>query len=415
MTENRVYDLAFRYKKSKLWKKLYDTQLYALRHADGSISYCCVMGRGGNFTALAVYPGAKGLDSYRRMGGRYYDMDEFEKNEMLLSQDCMMCSFEGKDDLHPLVLDKVRAYCVDHNINLRGKNAYPNLIRHELPYYPWPITDEAEFEKLADALEAGEEIASKLETSAPRQLGFTEGPPFDRSIPLLEKQGETYSWTTIPLPEPLEEEYPAPKTPDEFTLARLKRSVKNEGTWGCEVLLSMEPVGDDDIMTSLEKRPFFPWLLLMADCDSSMLISMNISQNAGSYADQFAQIVMKAAESSAPPQTIQVSSLRALSLFAPLAEIMGADIIYVEEIPALDDAKDIYLKNVALNKDGVDEDLMAMNDDEVLNQLTAIITNKDALRKMSDEVLEHLVKAAALGAFPKDLSDRLIKELKRRG
>ncbi len=37
---HRVYEAAFGFKKTQLWKKLYDSQLFALRFADGGIGYC---------------------------------------------------------------------------------------------------------------------------------------------------------------------------------------------------------------------------------------------------------------------------------------------------------------------------------------------------------------------------------------
>ena len=44
-------------------KKLYDSQIFAIRHSDGQLSYCSVMGHSGDHLALALYPGESGLHS----------------------------------------------------------------------------------------------------------------------------------------------------------------------------------------------------------------------------------------------------------------------------------------------------------------------------------------------------------------
>ena len=59
-----LYRLAFAYKKTKLWKKLSDGQLFAVALSDGETGYCSVMGALGEHIALALYPGASGLRSY---------------------------------------------------------------------------------------------------------------------------------------------------------------------------------------------------------------------------------------------------------------------------------------------------------------------------------------------------------------
>lgn len=70
MIPDALYDLAFAFRKTKLWDQLYDTQLFAVGHSDGSVGYCSVMGRMREHLALGVYPGLPGLEAYRRMGKR---------------------------------------------------------------------------------------------------------------------------------------------------------------------------------------------------------------------------------------------------------------------------------------------------------------------------------------------------------
>ena len=47
MPTETLYDIALQYKKTKLWKQLCDTELFALKLSNGEIGYCSVMGRAG--------------------------------------------------------------------------------------------------------------------------------------------------------------------------------------------------------------------------------------------------------------------------------------------------------------------------------------------------------------------------------
>ena len=61
MATEKMYDLAFQYKGTKLWQQFYDDELFAVKLSDGEIGYCCVMGMLGQHNALALYVGEKAI------------------------------------------------------------------------------------------------------------------------------------------------------------------------------------------------------------------------------------------------------------------------------------------------------------------------------------------------------------------
>ena len=67
MTKTHYYDLGYAFRNSKIWKRLYEEELFAVKLPikGNPIGYCCVMGRNGEHMALAVYIGAEGFTSYR--------------------------------------------------------------------------------------------------------------------------------------------------------------------------------------------------------------------------------------------------------------------------------------------------------------------------------------------------------------
>lgn len=46
MISDRLYELAFEYKKRKLWKILWDLQLFGVKLSDDRIGYISIMGGG---------------------------------------------------------------------------------------------------------------------------------------------------------------------------------------------------------------------------------------------------------------------------------------------------------------------------------------------------------------------------------
>ena len=115
-----LYDLAFQYKEARLWKKLWDTELFAVALDDGNIGYCSVMGRNGGHNALAVYPGDAGLESLRSIEDRSMAIDECEYKECLLVQDCVSVSFESRDFFHAHTWNELGEYCARRGILRRG-------------------------------------------------------------------------------------------------------------------------------------------------------------------------------------------------------------------------------------------------------------------------------------------------------
>lgn len=67
MASDKLYECAFEYKKTKLWKKLWDTEIFAVKFSDGEIGYVSVMGKGGTYTGIAVYVGDDGFQSFRKL------------------------------------------------------------------------------------------------------------------------------------------------------------------------------------------------------------------------------------------------------------------------------------------------------------------------------------------------------------
>ena len=99
MFSDKLFELAFIYKKTKLWKMLWDSEIFAVSLPDGEIGYCSIMGAIGEHCALGLYVGEKGLNSFRIVLSGPGMVSELNYHEFLLSQDCLQCAFENRDGL----------------------------------------------------------------------------------------------------------------------------------------------------------------------------------------------------------------------------------------------------------------------------------------------------------------------------
>lgn len=87
MASDRLYELAFAYRKTKLWEKIKDSQIFAVKLSDGRIGYLSVMGFGGEYRAIGLYIGEERWNSLCTIAKvNSYLIDELDNEEYYMSQ-----------------------------------------------------------------------------------------------------------------------------------------------------------------------------------------------------------------------------------------------------------------------------------------------------------------------------------------
>lgn len=410
MVLDELYDVALQFRKTKLWRKLFDSQIFAVKHSDGTTGYCCVMGMMDEHLALAVYPGDEGLYSYRLMGADRSELNDFEMQEMALSQNCIMVSFENKSELRQPEVEELKKYCVNHGITLHGKKACPQFQRFRPHYFPWYVRDEIDQVHLKEALEAAIEISGKLEDGTAQGIKFTEGAPYDREIPLLEKKGGAFAWSKMALPEPKKIAYPVPEAKDDIALAKLAKSKKRGVEWACDVLMHVEPMtdeeGDGDYVEEPKNAPFYPYLMLIVNNTSGMVLNVQMSIDPHDYSEFFVKTILDVALKNGKPSKILVRNERTHALFERLSAQIGSELVMKKHIPSLDDVEErLFEEYVYGGEDQEDE----------MAQLMEMLQDPEALHTLPDEFLSQLEMISGMGAFPDDLIENVRRECKRRG
>lgn len=412
-----LYRLAFAYKKTKLWKKLSDTQLFAVALTDGETGYCSVMGALGEHIALAIYPGTPGLRSYSMIAAGPSAAEGLHAMEFALAQDCLMCSFENKDMLEEFEIAGLRAYCAANGLTLRGAHAWPRLLRCRPFHLPWTLQED-EKGRMAEGLEAALEVARRLETATADSLGLEKGPPFDRDIPLLVKTETGYDWQTVSLPPQTEPVYPAGGPLYDLLLKRASMKRERAGVWACDTFLLPEPVcreedgpeGGPD-----EPAPVFPWVQLVLDVDSGMILDTTMCAGGEDYAEQFPNKLLELIGNLGKPRRMLVETERTAALYRDLAKRVGFPLELVDRCGDLDDALDDFFDHFSSEGDcGGDEDLLELPSG-VMELLAALFRSAGDFSDLPDEMLMVLHSLAGVmgGGLPgqcRRLLDEALRE-----
>lgn len=395
MTTDKLYQLAFEYKKSKLWNKLSDSQIFAVKHSDGTKGYCCVMGKSGKYNALAIYDDITSIPSY------YQNKDEENtaalEIEDVTRQSCVCLVFSNKAELSQNDLKNVSEYCQKNNIQPRGKNAYPEF-KNLKPYsFPWYLDTPKDQTRLLEGIEAALEVSNKLKRKKPHDLKLYEGNFYDRPIPFLEKTDKGYIWSFTNLPPFKPLEYPKGDLNKIPIPIQLSKAAKLNNDWICHIFLSNEPVKE-------EGSPFFPFVMLIVDDESETILGAYLSTNPCDYEKEFTKFFTSTIIQVGKPRFIYVSNNRTESFLSKLSAQLGIKLRHEEYNELIDMIIDEFF-NKSSNRDSK----------ELLEELIDVFEDPDELAQFRDEDLKMFCNLIGKEIFPHHIEEIIINEIKKRG
>ena len=412
MIPEALFDAAMAYKREKLWRRLTDLELFAVRHADGQVSCCCVLGMAGEVTALAVYTGPAGIDSLRQLLMRRPDEGALETSERMHSQDCAMLFLDNKSELATRDLAEAEDYFRGHGLLPRGPKAYPHFVRYHPGYVAWYLEDAEDQQRLLDGLNAAQEVSRRLkaERLAPGAAGFV---PVDleggASIPLLAMEDGGWRWERWTLPAASPAAWPSAALTDEMTRARLRRN-RGKGTWAARTLRHIQPIsdeGDNLPYDALTRPPFFPMALALMDVDNDQVLTISLAPDPEDWADALGGIFLDVASRAGLPRALMVSDDRTEALLRPLCAQLGVGLLRQERVPLMDE----MLSGFAERFGGGNDDEEA----EAAESILDLIQDPEALRAAPDELIELLLDMENASALPNELARFVHAEARRRG
>ncbi len=396
MIPDKLYDLAFSYKKTKLWKKLYDTQMFAVKLSDGKIGYICVMGIAGEYCALALYVGDKGFESYSRL--LFNDsIDHSDLQEAAINQACLQCSFENSSGLAYDELDEVKDYAVRHDMKLRGRNAYPHFVKYAPECMPWYIENKSEQEQIGEALAAAIELSDLLENKVIDKPEYLA--PITRDIILLEPENGRYkvTYTTIPpIPSP---RYPEPMLND-LHIAGIKK-LKKRDIWECRIVRITKP-----LQRSPKEAPTFPTALIARSQNSDILIPVmpvvHYNENSSEMMDIFCGFML---EQKICPKEIKVSDDLSYSFIKEFCKRTGIVLTRYDEMDGMDDIEHALFGHI--NED-MESDI---DGDEDISEIFEALSQMSVaeLKSLPEFIINDFKLLAESDMLPKKIVNKLNK------
>lgn len=393
----KMYELAFQYKSTKLWKQLYDDELFAVRLEDGEIGYCSIMGELGDHIALGLYIGESGYQSYRFLLDQPRQVDDdILMGTLLTSQDCLQCSFENKDMLSDEELEEVHTYAAAHDKPLRGKNAFPQFTKYRPGRVPWHFDSPVDEQRICTALSAAIALKKMLRDHQKYELGLVSVHDGASKIPLLVQQGARWiiKFTTLP---DATMNYPMVEWLDEMTTARVKR-LKKRGTLQCGVMRLPSPVQDED---EQDEAPYFPLVLVCLNPTSGVLLKPVLSKTGDGQdiAAGFAEMILSA---KAAPERIELRDEQTKAILSDFCGKAGIQAAIADDLSDLDDAMLQMMHRTGPDPDAEDEVEQIEDLCETLMQM-----RDGELKQMPDEMVAMLLDLAEDGVVPKALAKRL--------
>lgn len=326
---DELLEASFQYRSDKLWKKLYDSDIFAVKLSDGQTGYCSVMGELGECIALGLYIGDEGFRSLNTVMNADYNPDPFD---VLISQNCLQLELANKCDIPDVVAESVKKYAKEHNINLKGKNTYPHFPKFQSYYTPWIITEQKDFQYLLEAVCAAHEVSEKLKSNDKISLGFEIS---NSKMPLLTPTDNGYDWSVTDLPAVRSESCPEPEMKNDVLTGRINK-LKKHGTWEYRHFITSQPVPDEE-----RQLLIYPSLVITAvpETGKSWII-----QNSGFYPDEAENIVSafatKLLEYGSCPETILTCGKRSVSLLSDFCEKCGIKLMETDSFEMIDDILD---------------------------------------------------------------------------
>lgn len=399
MISDKLYRLAFEYKKTKLWKSLWETELFAVKLSGSRIGYISIMGSAGDHLALSLYIGAEGFSSFRRLAQKEaFQLPPLQMHGLFIQQDCIQCSLETKGLLETEEYEEAKGYARRNGIKIAGKNAYP-MFRKYLPNrIPWPLQSKQDQEDLCEALTAAIELSRLLKETKKAALGLEplkdETLEIIQEIPMLECQDNGYVIKRTPLPPRQPLKLPEPAIRNDIALASLKK-MPRAGIWECEIIRFPQPVQNEP-----DEIPFFPAFLLAAESSDGYLLQVPpVEDYEGHPEELLNQFVEALLQEEICPLKIKARDERTYAFAKFLCGKLKIALEIDENLPALEEVEEDFLERFHMTPEEQMDEL-----GDILYELVDAAEN-GLIDTLPDELIHAFDLLKNQGLLPENIRD----------
>ena len=268
----RLYELAFRYKKTRLWMKISESKPFAVKTKKGEVLYVCVMGPVEHIAVL-VFTEEEIQDYYRihdhfLLYDRRFSDEDFER---CISVSFLECRFLIDDEMPAPRLERLRTFVKKHDLRFGRFPLYPVFHKYAPYRVPCSAADRTDMEHLIAGLEASLALAELSEKDPAFLDGMYQIGNLSRragKIPLFAQaeDGCALAGTTA-LPPRRKRIYPTGSAGDDAVIRALLPR-RRRGTVECGVFWLDDPKCEDP-----RDVPFYPAFLLAVEAPCGRVLS----------------------------------------------------------------------------------------------------------------------------------------------
>ncbi len=319
----RLYDLMAQVKELAPWEWMEESDIFGIQIPEtGDLGFVSVMGMLGEHFAVAVYQGAKGLGGFWNM----HSLGPELTPEFALQVPQLQASFEDRD----LIAKEDREVMKKLGLKFRGVKAWPQFRSYRPGCFPWLIEgDEARV--LICALEQLLEIAPRFKEN-PKL--FTPTKTEHDYLVRVKKDG---AWEDTVKHVTFLEEKTLDLLMNEEALEYLRTLMPGKLTLEIDLYMMEEPVQE-----KRGERPYFPFMLMLVDHDSGMILSVDLLTPLPSMDAMWSEVPAVVVEKLAggfPPKEIQVKDDMVYVLLRPVAEEVGFSLNKKSRLKMIDYAR----------------------------------------------------------------------------
>ncbi len=324
--KERLLEAAERFLDSRLWEKIDEDEVFAIRLTEGNTGFAVVCGPDANggkglpesgCASLELYVGDLGIESMldAHVYTDVFDKSEFAGFEKYFSKKCLI--FAAGDEGEP-----------------RFVKAMPYRGRQE-------ISDEAELELIYEALLAALALAENGEpeksscdagSSEPESIDTNvEGEDEIEQVPLFEKNGEGFALAgLIDLPEPYAETEVRVDLDNNIMEELL--TIPQEGSWECEMIFVPEPK-----QIKAGEPPYYEHMLMLVNNSTGASLVSEPFRDYRSCTEKPGQAFIKLLQlRKVRPEAIIARDDRTFDLLEPVCKSLEIDLSETQDLPILD-------------------------------------------------------------------------------
>lgn len=399
---DRLFDLAYEFKKTKVWKDLYDTDIIAIRLEDGQYGYISVLGHAKQLSGMNIYIGDDGFSSFRDLYLNHYDEDS-DDPECIYMQKCLQVTFDEKDLFSDEEFEEAASY--NRRYKVRTKY-YPHFSKLEPCYEPWSFYDPKEHQIMEQALVCVIALAKELETQSPQAFGIH--PLFcdtkDVLLVSVNKEGRIQKHGYISQPELKIKEYPIIQVTDSSYLANI-RMFPQHGIYETQVIHLPNSVLSEDP----KQAPYFPAALLMVNRSTGNSFPIRLAMHFEKDPESLLNNALEAMENyECYPKVIRCADRKTYALLCDFAEKMNIKIsVFDRPLRQLEQLKMNFSQSMT------QEELDGYLDDTTDMIHTILDLPQEQLMKIPQQLKLELIHAAENHILDEELCDRILEKFQR--